>query len=160
MQTNLDDVRDKDKQIAQLQVQLSVTERRMRYYQTLLKSCQRQMKSLRMQSYRAKATKRKAKDDLKSQSKKRKSTSVQTDLAYCGSFNNDLILKILNRVDKPKSHPYSEEERQFAFRQHFLSPAAYRGLRKRLQNCIPNEKTFPTWTKSFLVKPGNYFRKI
>lgn len=155
VQTYLVNGLEKDKQITQLKLQLLAMERRMKYYQIMLKSCQRQLKNMRMQSYRSRATKRKLNTDLKSQSKKRKTISVQTDLTYCGSFNNDLMLKILNRVDKPKSQPYSEEERQFAFRQHFLSPAAYRALRKRLQNCIPNERTFVNWTKSFQVKPGN-----
>lgn len=63
-------------------------------------------------------------------------------------FSGPIVAVINRALTKKTRQKFCPVLRRFAITLHFLSPAAYRFVRKTFTNSLPHEKTLTKWFKS------------
>ncbi|ODM87107.1 DNA transposase THAP9, partial [Orchesella cincta] len=79
-------------------------------------------------------------------------SEVQTEYSFEDCPKAGLILEMMSR--KSRTLPYSDAQREFAFKVHFYSPKAYNFLRRSLNYCLPHPLQFSRWTRPVDPTPG------
>lgn len=75
-------------------------------------------------------------------------------LEECAGSPEFLSRQILKHRGEPCPRTYGEDIRKFALTLNFLSPKAYRFVRKTYNDCLPHPRTLTKWYQTVDAEPG------
>ncbi|ODM99575.1 DNA transposase THAP9 [Orchesella cincta] len=71
-----------------------------------------------------------------------------------------LFHNLMERKINNKNFPYTKLLREFSFVLHYFSPAAYKHVRRNLDNLLPHPCQFVRWTDFFKASPGTKLQEL